>query len=105
MCSISTHRKTITPDKIPARRRVGGTSTPAPPASSAPALKYVQDYDRWNQVLREYEFFHQPETLIRYRVHPGQDELKTMMEQAGLQDVEYFNLAAGIVALHRGYKY
>ena len=39
------------------------------------------------------------------RVHPDQDELQGMMEQAGLQDVEYFNLAAGIVALHRGYKY
>jgi len=27
------------------------------------------------------------------------------MEQAGLEDVEYFNLAAGVVALHRGRKY
>lgn len=39
------------------------------------------------------------------RMHPGQDELRSMMEHAGLQDVEYFNLAAGIVALHRGCKY
>ena len=39
------------------------------------------------------------------RVHPDQDELRTMMERAGLQDVEYFNMAAGIVALHRGCKY
>lgn len=38
------------------------------------------------------------------RMHPSQEELKTMMEQAGLARVEYFNLAAGIVALHRGYK-
>jgi demethylmenaquinone methyltransferase / 2-methoxy-6-polyprenyl-1,4-benzoquinol methylase len=28
-----------------------------------------------------------------------------MMEQAGLQRVEYFNLATGVVALHRGYKF
>ena len=39
------------------------------------------------------------------RVHPGQEELKAMMEQAGLEKVEYFNLALGVVALHRGYKF
>lgn len=39
------------------------------------------------------------------RVHPGQEELKTMMEQAGLEQVEYFNMALGVVALHRGYKF
>ena len=38
------------------------------------------------------------------RMHPAQEELKQMMEQAGLSLVEYFNLSAGIVALHRGYK-
>lgn len=38
------------------------------------------------------------------RVHPGQEELKTMMEKAGLTRVDYFNLSAGIVAVHRGYK-
>ncbi|TXT25010.1 MAG: ubiquinone/menaquinone biosynthesis methyltransferase [Gallionellaceae bacterium] len=38
------------------------------------------------------------------RMHPSQEELKQMMEQAGLSLVEYFNLAAGVVALHRGYK-
>ncbi len=38
------------------------------------------------------------------RMHPGQEELKTMMEQAGLGRVDYFNLSAGVVALHRGYK-
>lgn len=38
------------------------------------------------------------------RVHPDQEGLQQMMEQAGLERVEYFNLAAGVVALHRGYK-
>jgi len=38
------------------------------------------------------------------RVHPDQEQLKTLMEQAGLERVEYFNLSAGVVALHRGYK-
>jgi demethylmenaquinone methyltransferase/2-methoxy-6-polyprenyl-1,4-benzoquinol methylase len=38
------------------------------------------------------------------RMHPGQEDLKRMMEQAGFERVEYFNLAAGAVALHRGYR-
>jgi len=39
------------------------------------------------------------------RVHPDQDALREMMEHAGLERVEYFNLSAGIVALHRGHKF
>jgi len=39
------------------------------------------------------------------RKHPDQQTLKQMMEQCGLERVEYFNLAAGVVALHRGYKF
>ncbi len=38
------------------------------------------------------------------RMHPDQATLKSMMEGAGLARVDYFNLAAGVVALHRGYK-
>jgi demethylmenaquinone methyltransferase/2-methoxy-6-polyprenyl-1,4-benzoquinol methylase len=38
------------------------------------------------------------------RVHPDQETLKGMLERAGLERVEYFNLSAGVVALHRGYK-
>ena len=39
------------------------------------------------------------------RMHPDQEQLKGLMEQAGLERVEYFNLSAGVVALHRGYKF
>ena len=39
------------------------------------------------------------------RMHPDQTALKQMMEGAGLERVEFFNLSAGIVALHRGYKF
>ncbi|WP_319783077.1 bifunctional demethylmenaquinone methyltransferase/2-methoxy-6-polyprenyl-1,4-benzoquinol methylase UbiE [Oceanisphaera sp. IT1-181] len=39
------------------------------------------------------------------RMHPDQETLKGMMEQAGLEQVEYFNLTDGIVALHRGFKF
>jgi demethylmenaquinone methyltransferase/2-methoxy-6-polyprenyl-1,4-benzoquinol methylase len=38
------------------------------------------------------------------RMHPDQETLKGMMQNAGLVNVDYFNLAAGVVALHRGYK-
>ncbi|WP_455218280.1 bifunctional demethylmenaquinone methyltransferase/2-methoxy-6-polyprenyl-1,4-benzoquinol methylase UbiE [Kaarinaea lacus] len=38
------------------------------------------------------------------RMHPGQEELLAMMQDAGLERCEYFNLSGGIVALHRGYK-
>jgi len=39
------------------------------------------------------------------RLHPDQAALKTMMEQAGLSDVQVFNLAAGVVAVHRGIRF
>ena len=39
------------------------------------------------------------------RMHPDQVTLKGMLEGAGLENVEYFNLSAGIAALHRGYKF
>ncbi len=38
------------------------------------------------------------------RMHPDQESLKDLMEAAGLARVEYFNMTAGVVALHRGYK-
>lgn len=38
------------------------------------------------------------------RMHPDQPTLARMMERAGLAQVEYFNLAAGAVAVHRGSK-
>jgi len=38
------------------------------------------------------------------RVHPDQDTLKRMLEDAGLEQVDYLNLAAGVVALHRGFR-
>jgi demethylmenaquinone methyltransferase/2-methoxy-6-polyprenyl-1,4-benzoquinol methylase len=39
------------------------------------------------------------------RMHPDQDTLKSMMVEVGFEQVEYFNLTGGIVALHRGYKF
>jgi demethylmenaquinone methyltransferase/2-methoxy-6-polyprenyl-1,4-benzoquinol methylase len=39
------------------------------------------------------------------RMHPDQEQLKTMMQQAGFEDCDYHNLSGGIVALHRGFRY
>jgi demethylmenaquinone methyltransferase/2-methoxy-6-polyprenyl-1,4-benzoquinol methylase len=38
------------------------------------------------------------------RMHPGQEELKTMMRQCGFGHVDYHNLTGGVVALHVGIK-
>ena len=38
------------------------------------------------------------------RLHPNQETLKSMMEVARFERCRYTNLAAGIVALHIGYR-
>jgi demethylmenaquinone methyltransferase/2-methoxy-6-polyprenyl-1,4-benzoquinol methylase len=39
------------------------------------------------------------------RVHPDQAALQAMLEEAGLGEVQVFNLAAGAVAVHRGVRF
>ncbi|TLY92345.1 MAG: class I SAM-dependent methyltransferase [Gammaproteobacteria bacterium] len=39
------------------------------------------------------------------RMHPDQPTLLGMMQEAGLEGCRYHNLAGGIVAVHRGYRY
>ncbi|NRA53813.1 MAG: bifunctional demethylmenaquinone methyltransferase/2-methoxy-6-polyprenyl-1,4-benzoquinol methylase UbiE [Gammaproteobacteria bacterium] len=39
------------------------------------------------------------------RMHPDQDTLLSMMDTAGFEQTQYYNLTGGIVALHRGYKF
>ena len=55
------------------------------------------------------KFVAKDEASYRYlaesiRMHPDQETLAQMMAAAGLSRVEYFNLAAGVVALHKGVK-
>ncbi|MEE8058353.1 MAG: bifunctional demethylmenaquinone methyltransferase/2-methoxy-6-polyprenyl-1,4-benzoquinol methylase UbiE [Pseudomonadales bacterium] len=38
------------------------------------------------------------------RMHPDQETLKTMMEDAGFARCEYYNMTGGIVAVHKGLK-
>lgn len=52
----------------------------------------------------------QDEASYRYlaesiRMHPDQAALAALMTEAGLEDVGFFNLSGGIVALHVGYRY
>ena len=39
------------------------------------------------------------------RMHPDQETLKSMLENAGFEQTSYHNLTGGIVALHRGFKF
>lgn len=38
------------------------------------------------------------------RMHPNQETLKGMMQDAGFEHVDYYNMTGGIVALHKGTK-
>ncbi len=39
------------------------------------------------------------------RMHPNQETLRDMMQEAGLEDCDYTNLSGGVVAIHRGFRY
>jgi demethylmenaquinone methyltransferase/2-methoxy-6-polyprenyl-1,4-benzoquinol methylase len=74
------------------------------------ALKPLYDAYSFQVLPRLGRFIAGDEASYRYlaesiRMHPSQEELKTMMQAAGLERVEYWNLAAGVVALHRGYRF
>lgn len=74
-----------------------------------PGLKPFYDFYSFKVLPFMGKMIAKDEKSYRYlaesiRMHPPQDELKTMMEDAGLERCEYFNLSGGIVALHRGYK-
>ena len=71
-------------------------------------LAPLYDWYSFNVLPRLGKLVANDEASYRYlaesiRVHPDQSALKAMMEDAGLERVEWFNLAAGAVALHRGY--
>jgi demethylmenaquinone methyltransferase/2-methoxy-6-polyprenyl-1,4-benzoquinol methylase len=38
------------------------------------------------------------------RMHPDQETLKQMMQDAGFERCTFHNMSGGIVALHKGYK-
>ena len=69
----------------------------------------VYDFYSFKLLPKIGKFIAKDEDSYRYlaesiRMHPKQDKLKEMMEDAGLERCEYFNMSQGIVAVHRGYK-
>jgi demethylmenaquinone methyltransferase/2-methoxy-6-polyprenyl-1,4-benzoquinol methylase len=75
-----------------------------------PITEKVYDFYSFNLLPKIGAVVAKDEDSYRYlaesiRMHPKQDELKAMMENAGLERCEYFNMTQGIVAVHRGYKF
>jgi len=71
-------------------------------------LRPAYDWYSFNVLPRLGRLVADDEASYRYlaesiRMHPDQAALKAMMDEAGFDRVEWFNLAAGAVALHRGY--
>lgn len=75
-----------------------------------PGLKPIYDWYSFNILPKLGQLFAADAESYKYlaesiRMHPAQDELKKMIEQAGFEDCHYHNLSGGIVALHIAYKY
>ena len=73
-------------------------------------LAPIYDFYSFKVIPRIGEIVTKDEASYRYlaesiRVHPDQQSLQLLMERAGLEKVEYFNLTMGVVALHRGFKF
>jgi demethylmenaquinone methyltransferase/2-methoxy-6-polyprenyl-1,4-benzoquinol methylase len=74
-----------------------------------PALEKIYDLYSFSLLPKIGKLVTQDEESYRYlaesiRMHPDQETLKGMMEHAGFERCDYFNLSGGIVAVHRGYK-
>ncbi|WP_152976392.1 bifunctional demethylmenaquinone methyltransferase/2-methoxy-6-polyprenyl-1,4-benzoquinol methylase UbiE [Methyloglobulus morosus] len=74
-----------------------------------PVTEKVYDFYSFNLLPKIGKWVAKDEDSYRYlaesiRMHPKQGELKAMMETAGFERCEYFNMTQGIVAVHRGYK-
>jgi demethylmenaquinone methyltransferase/2-methoxy-6-polyprenyl-1,4-benzoquinol methylase len=72
-------------------------------------LKPLYDFHSFQVLPRLGKLIAGDEASYRYlaesiRKHPDQAALKAMMETAGFMRVDVRNLAAGIVAIHRGYR-
>ncbi len=73
------------------------------------AFRRLYDAYSFNVVPKLGRFVAKDEASYQYlvesiRKHPDQEGLKALMEDAGLERVDYWNLTGGIVAVHRGYK-
>jgi demethylmenaquinone methyltransferase/2-methoxy-6-polyprenyl-1,4-benzoquinol methylase len=88
--------------------RPGGVAIILEFSKMAAPFQPVYDWYSFNVLPRLGKLVAGDEASYRYlaesiRMHPDQSTLKDMMELAGFERVEWFNLMAGAVALHRGY--
>jgi demethylmenaquinone methyltransferase/2-methoxy-6-polyprenyl-1,4-benzoquinol methylase len=75
-----------------------------------PALKPAYDLYSFSILPRLGQLIARDADSYRYlaesiRMHPDQQTLLDMMEQAGLEECDWHNLSGGIVAIHRGYRF
>jgi len=75
-----------------------------------PGLRQIYDFYSFNVLPVMGRLIAKDEKSYRYlaesiRMHPDQENLKLMMETAGFESCDYFNLSGGIVALHRGFRF
>lgn len=80
--------------------------------STPPSKTFAEIYDQYSFKLipKLGKYIADDEASYQYlvesiRMHPDQETLKTMMQTAGFEDVDYRNFTGGIVALHWGFKY
>ena len=76
----------------------------------APALKPLYDAYSFRVLPLLGRWVAGDEASYRYlaesiRMHPDQETLLRMLQEAGLEGCRYHHLSGGIVAVHRGYKY
>ncbi|MEO7761252.1 MAG: class I SAM-dependent methyltransferase, partial [Casimicrobiaceae bacterium] len=90
--------------------RPGGRAIVLEFSRIAEPLRPAYDWYSFNVLPRIGKLVAKDEASYRYlaesiRMHPDQQALRSMMEGAGFDKVEYFNLAGGLVAVHRALKY
>ncbi len=74
-----------------------------------PVLSEIYDFYSFNVLPRLGKIITNDSESYRYlaesiRMHPDQQTLRTMMQEAGFENCDYHNFSTGIVALHHGYK-
>ena len=74
-----------------------------------PLLNQLYDFYSFRILPKIGEWIAQDRASYQYlaesiRMHPDQTTLKQMIDMAGFERSDFFNLSGGIVALHRGFK-
>jgi demethylmenaquinone methyltransferase / 2-methoxy-6-polyprenyl-1,4-benzoquinol methylase len=88
--------------------RPGGVALILEFSKVAEPFQPLYDWYSFNVLPRLGKLVAGDEASYRYlaesiRMHPDQSTLRDLMQKAGFDRVEWFNLMAGVVALHRGY--